>query len=425
MMALAIAIVSLAQGGTRSPYSQYGLGVLSDQSQGFNRGMNGVGLALRKGNIVNTLNPASYSAIDSLTFLFDVGVSGQITNFKEGSNSVNSKNASFEYAVGSFRLLRNVGIGFGILPYSNIGYDYTSSSALGLQGGTVTEAYSGSGGLHQIFIGAGWRVIPQLSVGVSAGYLWGTYKKSVTSSNGGNSIINSLSKTYYANINSYNLEVGAQWQQRLSAKDDVTLGATVGISHKLGADAYCSIENINAITSTRDTTIMAATNPLSTPMSYGLGAAWNHKDKLLVEADVTLQKWSSLDFPHYNDAIGTYAPTSGLLKDRYKVNAGMDYVPEPMSMKYLKRVHYKLGAGFSTPYCRINGIDGPKELSLSAGLGLPLLNGWNSRGNMKPTLNISAQWTHASATGLITENTFRINIGLTFNERWFAKWKID
>jgi len=25
----------------------------------------------------------------------------------------------------------------------------------------------------------------------------------------------------------------------------------------------------------------------------------------------------------------------------------------------------------------------------------------------------------------VKENTFRINIGLTFNERWFAKWKVD
>jgi len=25
----------------------------------------------------------------------------------------------------------------------------------------------------------------------------------------------------------------------------------------------------------------------------------------------------------------------------------------------------------------------------------------------------------------VTENSFRITIGLTFNERWFAKWKVD
>ena len=62
-----------AQSGTNSPYSQYGLGVLSDQTSGFNRGMNGVGLGFHEHNQINYLNPASYSAIDSLSFIFDAG----------------------------------------------------------------------------------------------------------------------------------------------------------------------------------------------------------------------------------------------------------------------------------------------------------------------------------------------------------------
>lgn len=74
----------VAQSGTKSPYSQYGLGILSDQSQGFNRGMSGLFQGFRSGNQVNMQNPASYSAVDSLSMIFDVGVSGQITNFKEG-----------------------------------------------------------------------------------------------------------------------------------------------------------------------------------------------------------------------------------------------------------------------------------------------------------------------------------------------------
>ena len=89
--AVVLAFSGYAQSGTNSPYSQYGIGVLSDQSQGFSRGMNGVGLAYRKGNAVNTLNPASYSSIDSLTMIFDVGLSGQITNFKEGNTKINAK----------------------------------------------------------------------------------------------------------------------------------------------------------------------------------------------------------------------------------------------------------------------------------------------------------------------------------------------
>jgi hypothetical protein len=117
----------------------------------------------------------------------------------------------------------------------------------------------------------------------------------------------------------------------------------------------------------------------------------------------------------------SYQLQSGVLKDRWKVGAGADFVPESMSHRYFRRVHYRVGAGFATPYYRINGADGPKELSLSAGFGLPLQNRYNNRS----VLNISAQWVRTSASGLITENTFRINLGLTFNERWFSKWRVE
>jgi hypothetical protein len=39
--------------------------------------------------------------------------------------------------------------------------------------------------------------------------------------------------------------------------------------------------------------------------------------------------------------------------------------------------------------------------------------------------NISAQWVRQDSKTFVTENSFRINIGLTFNERWFAKWKME
>ena len=123
VLAVAFSISGYAQSGTNSPYSQYGLGILSNQSFGFNSGMNGVGLAYRSGEVVNPLNPASYSAVDSLTMLFDVGVTGQITSFKEGNTRLNAKNADFDYAVGTFRLLPKVGAAFGLMPFSAIGYN--------------------------------------------------------------------------------------------------------------------------------------------------------------------------------------------------------------------------------------------------------------------------------------------------------------
>ena len=111
-----------------------------------------------------------------------------------------------------------------------------------------------------------------------------------------------------------------------------------------------------------------------------------------------------------------------MLENRVQVNAGVDFVPDAVSLtSYLKRVHYRFGAGLTTPYYNIGGADAPKELSVSIGLGLPIQNAYNNRS----VLNISGQFVRSSSDRFITENTFRINIGLTFNERWFAKWKVE
>ena len=70
-MAVIPAIPAPAQNGSNSSYSRFGLGTLCDPSQTANRAMGGVGYGLRNGQRVNMLNPASYSAIDSLSFIFD------------------------------------------------------------------------------------------------------------------------------------------------------------------------------------------------------------------------------------------------------------------------------------------------------------------------------------------------------------------
>ena len=401
-----------AQSGTNSPYSQYGLGVLTDQSQGTSRGMNGVGLAYRKGNVANTLNPASYSAVDSLTMIFDVGLSGQITNFKEGNGRCNANNADFEYAVGTFRLMPKVGASFGILPYSNVGYEYSTTATLDETFGSIPVTMQGSGGLHQAFVGIGWNVVKPLSLGVNIAYLWGVFDRSVSSS--GTTYVDDFSKTYSAQVNSYLITFGAQWEHRLSNKDYLTLGMTLGVGHKLGS-SY-TVNN-------GDSTVYNASNVLCVPMTYGVGLGWTHGSKWFVGADVSLQKWGSVDFPGSSQSgtEKTYALRSGLLKDRYNVNVGADYVPGALSRNLLNRIHYRFGVGYTTPYYNINGKEGPKEMSVSAGFGIPLQNSYNNRS----ILNVSAQWSRTTAKDLITENTFRVNLGLTFNERWFAKWKVD
>lgn len=414
-----------AQSGTNSPYSQYGLGELSEQSGSFSRGMNGLAYGLRLNNQVNALNPASYSALDSLSFIFDAGVSLQMTQFKEGGRSISARNADLEYVVAGLRLFRHVGVSFGLLPYTNVGYDYSNSAyingSLSPESPTATynNKYSGSQGLHQVYLGVGAEPLRNLSVGVNASYLWGGYTKYVTNTYS-DAYVNTLQRTYTAEVRSYKLDFGLQYTQPLSAKDQVTLGLTYSLGHSLNADPELSVIKNNSQLAVADTTRFRISNALDLPHTFGVGAVYSHNGQLMVGADYQLQKWGSLDYPQYSYQ-GGYGLQSGLLKDRHKVVLGADYCRGERHRGFLSRLHYRAGIGYATPYFTINGQDGPKEISASLGLGIPIVNSYNNRS----MLNISAQWVRREASSMLTENTFRINIGFTFNERMFAKFKVE
>lgn len=424
-----LSMAASAQSGTNSPYSQYGLGTLGEQASGFNRGMNGLGLGFHEHNQINTLNPASYASIDSLSFIFDAGISGQITNYKEGGRKINANNANFEYVVAGFRLAKHLGISFGILPYSNIGYNYYNTEKVGNSSNETSttsyvNTYNGSGGLHQAYLGMGWMPIKGLAVGFNASYLWGNYTRSVVNSYT-DSYVNTLSRYYTATVNSYKLDFGIQYTQKLSKKDELTLGLTYSLGHKLGADPVCQVISNNAQTGVADTATYSnnAKNSLELPTTYSAGIMWNHAGSWKIGADYQLQKWSSTVYPQFvnKDGVTDYVTTKGMFADRHKFTFGGEFCQQENSRKFFKRVHYRLGASYATNYLKINGADGPKEYSVSAGFGIPVVNGYNNRS----LLNISAQWVRQDSKTMITENSFRINIGLTFNERWFAKWKME
>lgn len=413
---------AMAQSGTNSPYSQYGFGVLADQTTGFNRGMNGVGVGFREHNQVNPLNPASYSSIDSLTFILDAGVSAQITNFEENGVKKNARNSDFEYVAASFRLMRGVGVSFGLLPFSNVGYNYSATNYLTADKSTYyINNYAGDGGFHQVYFGTGIQLFKGLSVGANIGYLWGSYTRTITNAYS-DPYVNSLVKVYSASVKNYKLDAGLQYSFNLGKKDKLTLGATYGFGHKLHANPECKLISVNAQAGVSDTTMFVVDNGLELPATISAGFSVNHNNSLRFGADYSLQKWASIGFPDYTVENGQqqYALNSNYFKDRHKFTVGADICKDESGRRYIDRVHLRAGFSYATPYLIINGQDGPKELSATLGFGIPIINVYNNRS----MLNISAQWSQRSAASLIKENTFRINIGITFNEKWFEKWKV-
>ncbi|HCJ47139.1 MAG TPA: hypothetical protein DHV83_06230, partial [Prevotella sp.] len=131
------------------------------------------------------------------------------------------------------RLFRHFGVSFGLLPYSNIGYSYSTTTSVGDVNKTYSyNAYNGDGGLHQVYLGFGWEPIRNLSIGVNGSYLYGDYTRTVTNSYS-NSSANALIKTYSADVRSYKLDAGLQYTLPLNKKDQLTLGLTYGMGHEI------------------------------------------------------------------------------------------------------------------------------------------------------------------------------------------------
>ena len=406
---------------TLSPYSRFGVGLRSDQSQGFNRSMGGVGVGVRTGSNINTTNPASYSAIDSMSLILDVGMKATFGRMKQDGTHAGVKGASFEYAHIGMHIAKNLGLAAGFMPYTSIGYDFASPDITFAYDANTTlpitgsSYYSGSGGLNQAYIGLGWKVYRNLSVGINGSFLWGQYnhallqqfKEGTTSSNS----YKTIAKAYLATLRTYNIDLGAQYSVRLTKQDWLNLGATLGIGHKIAQDAYI----------TNGDTLGTAYSPFDLPFTFGIGASWQHKNTLMVAADVRHEHWGSCRIP-IETAEG-YLPMKGYYKSMTKVAVGAQWTPAPFDKSYWKRIQYRAGFNCTTPYLKVNGHNGPSEISLTVGAGLPISNRINNRS----VINAGLQWLRRSSctTGMVTENYFLINLGLTFNERWFMKYKIE
>lgn len=431
VLLLSLSLTAVAQNGSNSSYSRFGLGTLADQSQTFNRGMGGVAYALRDGSRVNMLNPASYSCIDSLSFLFDVGMSLQYGHLSAPGSSVNVRNTTLTNVNAGFRLAKNLGMSFGFVPYSTIGYTFTSEGKVGSsytssQSIKSTTKFTGSGGMQEIYLGVGWKPFADLSIGANIGYLWGSNDHAVTQSfsegSTASSNYNSQYQQYAADLYTYKLDAGIQYPINITKQDRVTLAATFSLGHNLSGDA-----NLLRYTSSGDSTEYVAKNAFSLPHTYGGGISWQHKGNLIVAADYTQERWADCKLPVSNtNANGeiTYTSQTGNYTNRTKIAGGVEFIPNPASRNYFEMIRYRAGFSYATPYTKINGLEGPKEYRATIGFGFPLST---RKLGGRSAINVSAEWLmrNPSEKSMIKENYLILNLGITFNERWFMKWKIE
>jgi len=393
-----------AQTGVNSPYSRYGLGLLSDQSTGITKSMGGIGAGFRYPNTLNLKNPASYSTVDTLTFIADLGFALQNGNFIEDGVRVNAHNAYINHLAMQFRILPKVGMTMGFMPFSNVGYSFSKSYLKPWDDAqiNVTDTYSGTGGVRQFLGGLGWRPTRWLSVGANASYLSGDITHYISNTYS-SSDIQSRTKTYYAEMSAFKFDFGMQGTLTMGDRS-LVVGATFTPAQKLNSDTY----SVDAH-SVNDTTNIANAFSLPELLSAGFTYQWEHG---MIGADVSYQTWSKADF---------FGQKTGC--DRLSAAIGYMYRPDEMNRKLFKRTAYQVGFNFSQPYVNVGNQKGPMQFGLSAGLSLPINTSYNSMSY----LHVSGEFVRVQpmAKGMVTENYVRINIGVTFLERWFMKLMVD
>lgn len=411
---LALAAISAtAQNGISSPYSRYGFGILSDNVTSAQRGMGGVGYAMNSGRQINVMNPASYAAIDTLTFLFDIGGNvRQMWSNEQLSDgtALNGKNfgGGLDYITMQFPLGKYMGGSAGLLPYSQVGYSFGEK----INGGA--SSHEGSGGINQVYVGVAGRPFKGFTVGANIAYLFGTTLNDTyaTTTGGAQALFERVFK-----VSDYKLDIGVQYSHRLSPRHRLTAGVVYSPAksfhgHTYGVDYLIT----NGTDESPDTTgYTSLAGKYSMAETWGAGLSYEWSDKLQAEIDFTYQPWSQ----------AKYAPLEGYERegsfaDRWKFNAGLQFTPRPRG-SYLQRINYRLGGFYTRDYLTVHG-NNVKEYGVSIGFGLPTAVSFD----LRSVINISIEYKRRQAypAALIKEDYLMFTLGVNFNEMWFFQNKI-
>ena len=149
---------------TSSPYTRYGFGKLGTVGNASTRGMGDVGIALRTNQYTNLFNPASLTAIDTLTMLFDTAVDADWFTMSENGTRESDWNAGFGYLSFHFPLWNRFAGAISYMPYSTVGYEYGTETKKAVDNTLIsndtlatTKRHVGNGGLQHFQLSMAWN----------------------------------------------------------------------------------------------------------------------------------------------------------------------------------------------------------------------------------------------------------------------------
>lgn len=421
---IAFLVIPTKGQNTNSPYSRYGYGILSDHAIGASQGMGGISYGV-KGLSSNPNNPASYAGVDSLTFIFDLGVSYSSSRFKDGKSKQSDSNGGLDYITMQFPLAKKLGMSIGLLPFSSVGYNL--GSVEDQNGLNYQTTFEGSGGFSQVYVGLAYSPIKNLSVGANASYLFGntTYSRSlyITNVTGANYEYSSNKLT----LSGLKFDFGVQYELNLNKNNNIILGAVYSPKYKKTGriESIQNIYNSSGTVVSGDTAIVIGNNAEAQLASkYGFGFTWKYKNNILFGADVTYQDWSKAEYSKY---MADDLNNSNRFNDTWRFNAGLEYAIAPEERSFIKKMKFRGGFNFTNSYINVITSDKQigkyKEYGATLGFGIPVKDGGYGGRTSYININFEYKTLRPNLSNMVKENYFGVSLNVNINEMWFLKNK--
>lgn len=422
------AIQSFAQEGTSSPYSFYGMGSLKFKGTVENRSMGGLSIYTDSIHI-NLRNPASYGGNslglygnEGRPMTFSVAGSHNSTKLKSDTNSDRTSVSTFDYIAVSLPLGK-LGIGFGLLPYTSVGYKLETYGDDG-----ITNKYRGDGGVNRTYLSAGYQLTNDLSFGVDLQYNFGNIEGSTIEYlyEDGSLVQYQTRENNRSDISGLTYNLGLSYKTKINGNLELVSGATYSPRRDLKSKNQRSLNTIvinsasglesviNTLEADLETQDLEETD-LVMPAKFSFGVGIGDPRKWFVGVESIFQETSKFSNDLYtsSSAVTTYENSSTF-------SLGGFYIPDYNAYKsYLKRMVYRAGFRTEKTGLVING-ESINEFGISFGVGLPV-------GNLFSNANLGFEVGKRGTTNLnlIQENFINFQLSLSLNDRWFQKSKYD
>ena len=411
-----------------TPYSIFGIGDLYQQGSAYHRSMAGVGIASRDVRYLNSLNPASLPVRDTLSFMLDFSLLNSNNIYRQGDIRSARNITNMGSITMSFPIMKNLAMMVGVSPYSAGGYGYSvkeTDPAVIATTGNINYYDYGQGSLYKLYGGLGYAILKNLSVGAEADYIFGNSGKYFTeqfSEKG----YNTVQDSYTLNLQSFTGKFGVQYEQNLSTKTKLGIGATYTLGSELKGTVdykHQSVGSAETVTvSSKTDTLGVNSESVRLASEFGVGISLNIEDCLRAELDYSYADWTGTGMGTASGFANPECKTPFAAGVRQCFRAGVEYTPDRFNVRYRwKRYSYRAGAYYTTEYYKVAGNE-IGTFGITFGATLPVRETYLHNGI---SIGVDMGQRGTTSAGLVRERYIRFCVGLNLHDIWFQKRRYE